>query len=68
METKFQKRHKCPDSFDLIGKSIPSDTARGGVAVYKKKNVDLEFQVFENISRDMVVFMINGTNLLFIAT
>ena len=63
METHFRKRHKCPEYFELIGRS-PCHESRGGVAIYKKKTLDLNCHVLKNIYRDVVVFMVES--LIFI--
>ena len=38
-ETHFLKRHKCPENFKLVGRSVPigGRVGRGGVAVYVKR-------------------------------
>ena len=68
METFFLKRHKTPDGFLLVGKSDPlCDARRGGVAVYKRCSLDIDFQVYSDLCPDMVVFGAKSLNSVFIA-
>ena len=68
METFFLKRHKTPDGFLLIGKSDPlCDARRGGVAVYKRRSLDIDFHVYTDLCPDMVVFGAKSLNSVFIA-
>ena len=68
METFFLKRHKTPDGFLLVGKSDPlCDASRGGVAVYKKCSLDIDFHVYSDLCPDMVVFGAKSLNSVFIA-
>ena len=69
METHFKVRHKCPQEFELVGKSVPfcEKTGRGGVAVYAKKVLKLSFLVYDDICPDVVVVKLCNTNVVIIA-
>ena len=68
METFFLKRHKTPDGYVLVGKSTPiSEARRGGVAVYKKSSLDMNFRVYSDVCPDAVVFGDDNSNSVFIA-
>ena len=69
METHFNKRHKCPIKFILMGRSpTPNKTHREGVTVYTKNTLNVKYQVFDNISPDAVIFELENTNAIFIAS
>ena len=69
METHFVVRHKCPDGYNLIGRSaaVNSKVGRGGVAVFVKKSAELNLFVFDDVCKDAVIFGIKNTNSIFIA-
>ena len=69
METHFKVRHKCPEEFELVGKSVPlcEKTGRGGVAVYARKMMELSFRVYHDICPDAVVVKLCNINIVIIA-
>ena len=69
METHFKKRHKCPNDFIMIGRSLPSNSkvGRGGVAVYVKNTFNCKYHVFNDVCPDAVIFEIENTDAIFIA-
>ena len=69
METHFKKRHKCPENFKLVGKSkeLFEKIGRGGVAVYAKVNLDLKFNIYEDVCPDALVMEIENTNITIVA-
>ena len=69
METHFNVRHKCPEGFELVEKSVPmcTKTGRGGVAVYAKKVLQLSFVVYHDVCPDAVVLKLRNTNIVIVA-
>ena len=64
-ETHFAVRIKCPEDFMYIGRSkeIKSKRARGGVALFKKKNSDLQMEIVCDSFRDCVICRICNTDI-----
>ena len=69
METHFNVRHKCPDYFSLVGRSAKfgGNTGRGGVAIYVKDELSLNFRMFDDVCPDAVVLEIIDTDIVVIA-
>ena len=69
IETHFKVRHRCPDEFELVGKSVLlcEKTGRDGVAVYARKILKLSFRVYHDISPDAVVVKLCNTNIVIVA-
>ena len=69
METHFKVRHRCPEEFEMVGKSVPicEKTGRGGVAVYARKILKLSFHVYHDICPEALVMKLCNTNVVIIA-
>ena len=69
METHFKVRHRCPEEFELVGKSVPlcEKAGRGGVVVFARKVLKLSFRVYQDICPDAVVVKLCNTNVVIIA-
>ena len=69
METHFKVRNKCPDNFEIVGKSVPlcDNTGRGGVAVYARKVMKLSFRVYHDVCPEAVVLKLCNSNIVLIA-
>ena len=69
METHFNVRHKCPDCFSLVARSAKFGgiTGRGGVAIYVRDKLSINFRIFEDVCPDAVVLEIIDTDIVVIA-
>ena len=57
-ESHLNIRDKCPEEFMFIGRSKPikSEKTRGGVALYRRMNSVIDFEIVSDELRDCVVF------------
>ena len=65
-ETHFGVRTRCPELFEIICRSKPleSKKPRGGVAIYKKKSLQIQLDVICSEFRDCVVVRIRNTDMV----
>ena len=68
-ETHLGVRSKCPDGFILTCRSkvLKSKRPRGGVAVYRNINKDIQIDVITDDFRDSVIFNVRHTELFIAA-
>ena len=70
IETKFNVRCKCPDGFSLVARSKINNSwskARGGVAVFKKDDSNMNISTLLVDFVDCVIFEIDNTDIIIIA-
>ena len=68
-ETHFNERIKLPDGFIFEGRSkkIESKSPRGGVALYRNTQCQIEIIMFCDSMRDCVVFQIKNSDMVIAA-
>ena len=68
-ETKFGDRVTCPNGFVYVGRSIKieSKSPRGGVAVYRNINTDIQIDCLYDGFRDCLIFRIRDSDAIFAA-
>ena len=71
IETHFGKRHKCPDDYSLVGRSLPRSFKSklcGSVAIYKKVDAQLKLRVITDNLFDTVVMEIEDSSSILVAS
>ena len=65
-ETHFGVRTRCPELFEIVCRSklLESKKPRGGVAIYKKKSLQVQLDVICSEFRDCVVVRIRNTDMV----
>ena len=68
-ETHLGVRAKCPQGFELIGRSkqVSSKIPRGGVAIYKSLSSSLAVELVYDGFRDCVVCQVRDTSVIIVA-